>query len=663
MRASLRARWRVRVTLGWGMTIGMLYGGAIAAPPPVEVFAAKPLLDDFRLSPDGQRIVGFMNIGGKSSLVTGNWDGSGIRPILDTDNNKFLFNWVHWVNNDRLVVSLRFPSTTRGTLAWETRALAMDLKGENVVNLVPPPRRSNSKWLAQQQDDVIDWLPEDGQHVLMSIVEDFDVFAPGVFLVDVNTGKRNQILGPRENVWSWLTDTQHQVRVGVRRDEEKDLIEVIGRDSEKGDWRKLWRYSFFDRKDIHPIAFGRDPQSLYVTALKGDYQALYLAHLDKLDTQGKPTMDLVVARENEHVENVFRLPNGELVGFGGVREGDAARVFIEESLKELAADIDRLLPKRFNLIHGFSRDLNRYLVESSGNGVPGQLLVGDRKAGTLKLIGDRYPDLKPEDLSGKRRIKFKARDGLEIRGFLTVPKSDTPEDGWPMVVLPHGGPISEDDIDFDPWAELLASRGYAVLQINFRGSDNLGRSFRDAGLQRWGLEMQDDLTDGVQWALGAHIANPRRMCIVGASYGGYAALMGAVKTPDLYRCAISFAGVSNLVDMSRHWAGYGGSKVADKQLGNYWNDRDRLKQTSPSSRAAEIKVPVLLVHGTVDVQVPYDQSVDMDKALKAAGKNHRFVTLEGGDHQLSRQSDHVKFLDETLKFLDQNIGPGSSAAK
>lgn len=651
-------RGLVSCMTAWGIVAAAPLAAA-AEPPPVAVFAARPQLEQLALSPDGQKLLGVMNVGGDSVVVVGGWDGADLQSLLRTDNNKYVINWVHWVNNRRVVVSLRFPSITRGATATETRALAMDLKGESIVTLVPPPRNRDVKWLAQFQDVVIDWLPEDGDHVLMAIRDDPVVFAPSVYTVDVNTGQRKQVLGPRESVWTWITDHEHKVRIGVRDDREKGEVTILGRKSENDSWQKLWSFEHFSRGDIRPITFGKDPQSLYVTKLKDDRQALYLAHLDKLDAQGQPTMDLVVAWDDADVDAPRVLSNGELIGVRGVWEGDAQRSFIDESLKELARGIDKVLPGRFNRIYGFNKSLNRYLVESTGNGVPGQFLAGDRAAGTLRVIGQRYPGLDPNQLVGKRKIKFKARDGLEIRGYLTVPKGDTPEQGWPMVLMPHGGPISSDDIDFDPWTELLASRGYAVLQVNFRGSDNQGRTFRDAGLKRWGLEMQDDLTDGVKWAVDNHVADAKRLCIVGASYGGYAALMGAVKTPDLYRCAVSFAGVSDLVDMSREWSGWKGDKVADKQLGNYWNDRDNLKKTSPASHAAEIHIPVLLIHGTADAQVPYDQSETMDKALKSAGKFHRFVTLEGGDHQLTRLVDSQKFLEETLGFLNQYIGPGA----
>jgi len=172
--------------------------------------------------------------------------------------------------------------------------------------------------------------------------------------------------------------------------------------------------------------------------------------------------------------------------------------------------------------------------------------------------------------------------------------------------------------------------------------------------------MQDDLTDGVHWAIAEQHVDPRRICVAGASFGGYAALMGAVKTPDLYRCAVSFAGVSDLVVRSRHAADLAGdTPVMDKMMGNYWRDRNQLKATSPAQHAQDIRIPVLLVHGTADAQVPYEQSQLMAEALKAAGKRFEFVTQEGGDHQLTLAEHRLQFLEKMVQFIDAAIGPGT----
>ena len=627
---------------------------APANPPPVSAFAALPAMRMLALSPDGQRLLGLVNRDGNTVLVTAKWDGSEMRGIMETDNRKFVFNWVSWVSNERLIASLRFPAVTRGGASTETRALAMDIDGGRLINLVPPPRDNKSDKLAQFQDRIIDWMPEDGHHVLMSLVEDFSVWAPSVFKVNVDTGKRTQVLGPRRDVWTWITDQQHRVRVGVK--ETDAVYQVLVRDVDSDNWRTVWEYPAFSAETVTPLRFGPDPQQLYVEAQHEGKSALFRAQLDKKDANGRPEMTLIWSDDRHDFDGVLQISRktGEILAIGEPGLGDAARMFLSEPLRELARGVDQALPNRWNWIGGRNDAGTRYFVGSSGNGVPGEFYVGDRQAGTLSLLAESYPQLKGVGLVGKKSIEFKARDGLLIKGFLTVPRGSAPG-GWPLVLLPHGGPISSDNAGFDTWTEFLASRGYAVLQVNFRGSDGLGTDFRNAGLRRWGLEMQDDLTDGVKWAIDQKLADPKRVCVVGASYGGYAALMGAVKTPELYRCAVSFAGVSNLIDLSRYQQGFVNAAIADKQIGNYWRDRDQLKKTSPSERAAEIQVPVLLIHGTQDRSVPYDQSETMAKALKSAGKSFKFVTLTDGDHHLSRQADRLQFFTELEAFLAQNL--------
>lgn len=638
--------------VAWGAS-----GQTAITPPPLTAFAALPALRGLSMSPDGQRLVGIMNRDGNSVLVTAKWDGAEMRGIMETDNRKFQFSWARWVNNNRLVVSTHFPSITRGYASVETRAIAMDADGGNIVGMVPPSRDKNIERLPQIQDRIIDWMPEDGHHVLMSIVEDYQAYAPSVFKVNVDTGKRTQVLGARRGVWTWITDRRHEVRVGVKQDDTH--IEINVRDATGDSWRTLWRYEVLGDQEVWPLGFGNDPQLLYVLASFEGKRALYTARLDTLDAKGTPKMTLMVASDERDLGGTLRISRqtGELLAFGVPNEGDASQMFFTEPLKELARGIDQALPGRFNEIHGFSDDGNRYIVASSGNGVPDQVFIGDRAAGKLSPVADLYPGLPPAQMVGKRPISFKARDGLKITGYLTLPKGEAAA-GWPMVLLPHGGPISRDDADFDTWTELLASRGYAVLQVNFRGSEGRGDEFRSAGLRRWGLEMQDDLTDGVEWAIAQGLADRQRICAVGASYGGYAALMGAVKTPDLYRCAVSFAGVSNLVDLSREMSSYlNAGAVTDKQVGNYWNDRVQLNATSPSVQAARIKVPVLLVHGTADRSVPYAQSETMAAALKAAGKDFEFITLPDGDHHLSRQADRLQFFTALEAFLAKHLAP------
>jgi dipeptidyl aminopeptidase/acylaminoacyl peptidase len=343
-----------------------------------------------------------------------------------------------------------------------------------------------------------------------------------------------------------------------------------------------------------------------------------------------------------------------VLGLGAGVWGDAASGLWDAEAQKLARAIDAALPGRSNRLLQFTADGSHYLLYSSGNAIPGQFMVGDRASGQLSLLAAQYPEIAPQATSPKQALTLKARDGLVLPAFLTLPKAG-PMQALPAVILPHGGPISADTLDFDPLAAFLADRGYAVLQVNFRGSAGLGFEYRNAGLQRWGREMQDDLSDAVRWLVERGTADPKRVCIVGGSYGGYAALMGGASTPGLYRCVVSLAGVSDLPELASWRAKYvNGRAVFERQVGG---DSDALKQTSPRRLAAQFQAPVLLVHGTDDRSVPYAQSVAMDEALAKAGKPHQLVTLEGGDHFLSHAADRLRFYRELESFLAQQLQP------
>ncbi len=284
----------------------------------------------------------------------------------------------------------------------------------------------------------------------------------------------------------------------------------------------------------------------------------------------------------------------------------------------------------------------------------------DRATHQATKIASEYPNLQPEDLGEMEPYPYKARDGLDVPAYLTLPPGRTAKN-LPVVVMPHGGPDARDYEHFDWWAQFLANRGYAVLQPNFRGSAGYGRAFTEAGLHQWGLKMQDDITDGVKKLVADGVADPKRICIVGASYGGYAALAGATFTPDLYACAVSVAGVSHLPHMlvweseqnGRHSEGvlFWATRIGDAS-----KDADRIAATSPALHADQVRIPVLLLHGVGDTTVPIEQSEEERDALQKAGKKVEFVQLDGADHYLNLAETRIRVLTEIERFLKANIG-------
>lgn len=275
------------------------------------------------------------------------------------------------------------------------------------------------------------------------------------------------------------------------------------------------------------------------------------------------------------------------------------------------------------------------------------LSLSDQK---LALLGHANPDLAQSALAPVRTVSYEARDGLALRAVLTLPKGREARN-LPIIVLPHGGPRARDAETWDWWAQFLADRGYAVIQPNYRGSTGYGTALTDAGDGEWGLKMQDDVDDALAWAVSEGIADPGRACIVGGSYGGYVAMRAAERNPDLYRCAITFAGVADLDAMLRADRGF----YNELATVDYWKGRaPDFAAVSPLQRPDKVGIPVLVVHGRRDLRVPVAQSRDYVAALRKAGKDVTYVEQREGDHYFSREEDRRQFLQAMEAFLDQH---------
>jgi len=659
--------------------IALLHGAlsltsAWAAPRlPLEAFAARPLVQRPTLSPDGQKVAMLVNNQGTTTIVVQDIGAANGKrtSLMSTDNIESAFRWFRWVSDDRLLISTIFPSkrtqnsnsTAGGIRTYDTRLLSAKSDGSQITNLLKPTT-FKGYWLPQIQDRVIDFEPDSGKHVLLSLSVPQDSLQgpssgwdPAVYSVDVETGARYHVHSSREKFRSWMVDRNHQVRLGVRVD--KADVEIHACDPDGRNWRKLWSYKALSKEEVSPLGFGKDPNVLYILADHGGRDALFT--VDLRDPSLKRTLKLSHERADLDGTLVYSRKTKDVVGLRGSDEVDGADSrYWDKDRRELVSFVDQALPGRFNHLFSMSDDENRYLVYSSNGQTPGQIFLGDDRANKLELFALSYPGLSQKDMATKAKVSIKARDGLELPAYLTIPQGVEAKK-LPMVMLVHGGPQHHDDADFDTWAQFLANRGYAVLQVNYRGSTGFGRGLMAAGLKRWGMEMQDDLTDAAQWAIANGTADPKRLCIVGASFGGYSALMGVAKTPELYQCAVSFAGVSDLVELGRDHREFGGAEgVYDIQVGSVDKDADRLRQTSPRYLASQIKVPVLLIHGTEDRSVLFEQGQYMDEALTAAGKPHRFVKQERGDHHLSLYEHGLQFFKELEGFLAQHLGAGAA---
>jgi dipeptidyl aminopeptidase/acylaminoacyl peptidase len=324
------------------------------------------------------------------------------------------------------------------------------------------------------------------------------------------------------------------------------------------------------------------------------------------------------------------------------------------------ASLDETFPNESPRIENWSQDRSRFIVRTERSDRAPAFYFYDAKERTAKQVGATYPALDPTPLAPRLPYHYKARDGVEIPGYLTRPLGvDGPA---PLVLLPHRGPTDRDIEGFDWLAHFLASRGYAVLQPNYRGSAGYGRCWEEAGYGGWGVGvMQHDLSDGVAAVVAAGIADPERVCIVGVSYGGYAALAGAAFTPELYRCAAAINGVSDLRESLTLYRGRRDRRSAavtyfERSLGVEGGSMKDLDAASPAKHAERVQAAVLLVHGRDDSVVLIGQSKTMERALRGAGKTVQLVELEGEDHWLSEATTRIQTLEALDTFLAQHLG-------
>ncbi|MGL5669526.1 MAG: alpha/beta hydrolase family protein, partial [Shewanella sp.] len=583
---------------------------------PVEAFASIPDVSSVQLSPDGKKIASIVRVDQPKlkgtvvsilDLETGNKDYA-----IHTDNQKFVLLSLQWANDNTLLISAKFPANRYGTPTTETRLVKYDLTTRKTTSVLARSVIDRLSWIPQHQGQIIDMMPDDPDNILLSLDGmGEEVGEDSVLRVNLSQGKSAFIQNSKRKIIGWITDRQHKVRISIYNDDTE--YRIYEQPEQKMEPRLLWTFKAFSDESVWPLGFDADPNILFVRAYHQGFEAIFKVNL----TDPKLTKELVYANEDTDVEGnlIYSELKKKVIG---ISEGDGEEyTFWDPEYAGLQNGLKAVLPNAHNYITQFSADERRYIVYSTSSTQPGTYYFGDRDEKALFPIADRYSQLSSEQLADTQYLSYEARDKLKIDAYLTVPKGLEAKQ-LPTIIFPHGGPISYDSNDFDYWAQFFANRGYAVFRMNFRGSAGYGYEFMKAGLKSWGLEMQNDVEDGTRYLINQGISDPQRICIVGASYGGYAALMGAAMTPDLYRCAVSVAGVTDvayLVKSSRRFTNY---EVVKEQIGD---DFSALYERSPVSKADKITIPVLLLHGDKDRVVKVQHSREMFDELKSRKKN------------------------------------------
>ena len=615
---------------------------------PLEHFARLPAISDPVVAPDGHAVAGLVPLDGRRVLA--------ILPLHPTKEdrpasvriNDAEIDWVQWAANDRLLISASFPSVRYGTDLVEQRLIGAnpDGSGINVFRLFD----SNSDWEPQSQDDVFHLLPDDPRHVLISIDYDGSLRA-GVFKLDVTDGSVVKLVEPRSFIQNWLADREGVVRLGYGLDFEELESHTIVRKPGSKSFKRLEKIDL--RKQDGPWLAGLDcddPSRFYVLSSHETGKiGLYV-----YDVGDETIGDRVFLHERFDVSGpVLQCGTGCLIGIRYV-EHSVRTVYFEEPLLSLQERLEQRFADRNVILESGTHDGRHWIVRVSGPTTPTEYYSLEVEGFELELWASAYPELDTSRLVGSHAITYDARDGVSIPAYLTYPPGER-RTGLPAVVLPHGGPWARDFQEFDYLAQHLASRGYVVFKPNFRGSAGFGDNFSPSEFTAWGKTALADIEDGAHWLIGEGIVDPERLCIVGASFGGYAALMSAILEPELYRCVVSLNGVTDPPAMLRYaQAGYaGGELVREGVLGD--RSMKELHDYSPRHNLKALTKPVLLLHAKKDRNVRFSQSKLLAKALKKEKKDARFVPLPDDNHYLLREQSRITFLRELEAFLERHL--------
>lgn len=639
---------------------------ALADPPPIDAYADLQI-HSARLSPDGDSLAMIAAIKDRQTLIVRKLDGGQTVAVPTGDTFP---DWFQWKSSKRLLASVRFTADIgRVGAVAETRMVFIDADGTNAamvkLNKMPAPgtfiygRVGNR--IPQFQDRVVSLLPGDPDHVMMAVTPENDFLHPELLKIDIHNGHAALEQRGVADVTDFYVDSDGVARGAVKIDRAtwngtETRRTVLARASREAEWKTINEAEFNHQfgKRLVPLGFFSGTPNLFYVLSEGEGGHLVGRGYDVTTGQFGP-----VIAGDARCDALALLHDHDVVGFR-LPCADNKSTFFDAAWQHDWDIVTKALKTNLVYVVDRSAEGKRTLltVQETRTSPVAYWLIDRRGAKTdVHWIGEAYEKVPHDQIAQVSEVSYKARDGLTIPALITMPVN-APSGPIPFVVLPHGGPTFHDEVHFDWMVQFLASRGYGVLQPQYRGSNGYGAAFEEAGYAQWGLAMQDDITDGTRWLIDQKMADPARICIVGGSYGGYAALMGVIKEPALYACAAAFAPVTDVAMFQHRIREFAFKDINLPRVADSKQDIDAI---SPTENADKIRVPVLLVHGDKDFNVPVEHSEEMERALKRAGKPVEAIYLKGADHFFSQGSDRTAWLQALEKLLATSFNKAEPA--
>ncbi len=598
---------------------------------PLEDFFRNPEKANFQLSPQGNFISYTAPYKGRMNIF--------VRPVrvdtpvqltFETDRD---IRWYFWANNKRIL----FLKDNGGDENYKLYAVNIDGSDYKCLTDFEGVRTEIIDDLEDIEDEVIIGLNKRNK----------EIFDP--YRLNIVTGELTMLAENPGNIQGWMTDHEGRLRMAFAVDGTNESI--LYRKNEQDAFTCILTTDF--RESLDPLFFSFDNEYFYASSNLGrDKKAIVL-------------FDPYKAQE---IEVIYEDPEYDVTGLGYSRKRKVLTsisyhtwkrkiVFLDITIEEIYRNLEAQLGNKYEIVLSSSnKDENKFIVRTFSDRSLGAYYYYDFSTQHLEKIADLSPWLHEDELAEMRPIQFYSRDGLLIHGYLTLPIGREPKN-LPVVVNPHGGPWVRDVWGYDSEVQFLANRGYAVLQLNFRGSTGYGRKFWEASFKQWGRKMQDDITDGVQWLIQQGIADPKRIAIYGGSYGGYAVLAGLCFTPDLYCCGIDYVGVSNIFTLLQTIPPYWKPvlEMMYEKIGHPEKDKDLLTSISPVFHADKIKAPLLIAQGANDPRVNKNESDQMVEAMKKRGIDVEYIVKDNEGHGFSNEENRFDFYRAMEKFLEKHM--------
>lgn len=598
---------------------------------PMEDFFKNPQSAAFSISPDGN-LLAFarpwerrMNIYIKD-LETGN--ERRITSATERDISGFF-----WKGNDKIV----YVQDTGGDENFHV--FVTDLKGSKHTDLTP---------FEKVRAGITDDLEDDPVHMLIEMnknnPEVFDVYR-----CDINTGELVLVAENPGNIAGWGTDHDGKLRIAIQTDGVNTSF--LYRTTEDEEFRNLITTNF--KETFSPIMFAYDNKNIYVASnLSRDKVAIYT-----FDPEANKTLDLIFEHDEVDAGSILHSKKRKIITGVTYTTDKTYYKFFDKQREELQKTLEKFFPAYEVVPIDMDDDERKVIVRTYSDKTRGAYYIYDSNDNSISKLADLSPWLHEGQMAPMKAITYQARDGLTIHGYLTTPAGVEAKD-LPLVVIPHGGPSSRNFWGFSSVTQFLANRGIAVLEVNFRGSVGYGKSFWQAGFKQWGRKMQDDLTDGVLWTVEQGIADRKRLAIFGASYGGYAALAGATFTPDLYACAVSYVGPSNIFTLLEtippYWKPF--LEMEYEEIGDPVKDKELLEEISPVFHAEKIKIPLFVAQGANDPRVNKAESEQIVEAVREAGKEVVYMLKENEGHGFQNEENRFDFYRTLEEFFRKYLG-------